>query len=340
MANVRHTTVRMLIVAAAFAWSGAAVAEEGFYAGKSVRIVIPAGPGGVYGLYAQAVGPYLRQHVPGHPDFIPEYMPGGGGIKAANYFANAAPKDGTVIAMPHDSVVITQVLTPAAVKYDVRTFRWIGTVSATSSTIAMWHALPVKTVDDAKKVKSILGATGRGSYMYFVPRLMNALLGTKFEIVTGYKGVADIDLALERGEVQGRAGAWLSWKAAKPDWVRDQKVIQIVQFGYRKTADLPKVPLLVDLAADEEAAQMFRFVSSIGLIGRGFAAPGGTPNAQLGLLRDGLAQTLKDPAFLNDAKKRTVDVDSVPGPEVEAGIAQILATPKEVVDKLRKLIGK
>jgi tripartite-type tricarboxylate transporter receptor subunit TctC len=339
MARRRGASI-LLAMGLALGVTGAAVANDEFYAGKTVRIVIPAGPGGVYGLYAQVVGPYLREHVPGRPDFVPEYMPGGGGIKAANYIANAAPKDGSVIAMPHDSLVVTQVLTPSAVKYDVRSLRWIGTVSATSSTIAVWHTVGARSVDDAKKIKIVLGATGKGSYMYFVPRLMNSLLGTKFEIVSGYKGVADIDLAIERGEVQGRAGAWLSWKAAKPDWVRDGKVIQLVQFGYRKTADLPSVPLLVDLATDEETAGMFRFVSSIGLIGRGFVAPGGVVESRLAMLRDGLAQTLTDRRFLDETKKRGVDVDSVPGPEVEAGIARMLATPKATVDRLRKLIGK
>lgn len=331
-----------IVAAAALALAGVtgARANEPFYAGKTVRVLIPADAGGVYGLYAQVAGPHLRRHVPGNPEIVPQYMPGGGGITAANHLANVAPADGTVLAMPHDSLVLYQMLRPDNVKYDVRRLAWIGTIGGLASTISVWHTSPVKSVADATKTKAILGATGRGSYMYMVPRLMNVLLGTQFEMVTGYKGVAEIDIAMERGEVQGRGGSWLSWKSTRPDWMQGNKIVHLVQIGHRKADDLPDVPLLVDLGRTEEERQMYRFVSSIGVIGRGLVLPGGVPAERVALWREAFAQTIADPAFLADAKARLIDVEPIPGAEVERAIAEVLATPQPVVERLRSLIGQ
>ena len=315
-------------------------ADEPFFAGKTVTIVIPAGPGGIYGLYAQVFAPHLSRHVPGNPNFILQYVPGSGGTKAANYIANAAPRDGTVLATPHSSLAITQVLRPDAVKYDVRRFRWIGTIGGSSNTLSVWRAAGVVTVEQATRKQIVIGATGRNAVSYMAPRLMNAVLGTKFKIVTGYKGVADLDIALERGEIQGRANNWLSWKTGKPDWLRDGKIVHLVQISHHRAPDLRDVPLLVDLASNEADAQMFRFISSIGPIGRGLALPDSVPADRIALLRDAFENTLKDPAFLKDAAARQIEIDPTTGPEVEKEIARVLATPRSVVDKLRRLMAE
>jgi tripartite-type tricarboxylate transporter receptor subunit TctC len=320
--------------------TAAVKAQEAFFAGKTLRVIIPAGPGGVYGFYGQVVAPHLSRYIPGHPQIIMQYMPGGGGLVAANHFANIAPKDGTVLAMPHDSLVLYQILRPKDVKYDVRELRWIGTIGGLTSTISHWRTAPAKTVEATKQAKVILGATGRGSYMYMVPRLMNELLGTKYELVTGYKGTADIDIAMERDEVQGRGGNWLSWKSGKQEWMQSGQIVHVVQIGFRKNPELPGVPLLIDLAKSDRERQMFRFVSSIGLIGRSLALPPKVPTERVDVLRLAFAKMIADPAFLADAKAKNIDIEPIDGAEVERAIAELMTTPKAQTDELRTLIGQ
>ena len=334
---------RALAVAAvlwlACAGQARAQGEAPFLAGKTVSMVIPAGPGGVYGLYGLAVAPYLRKHLPGQPQVVMQYMPGGGGIVAGNYIANVAPTDGTVLAMPHDSLVIFQVLQPEQVRYDARRWQWLGTIGGLSSTLSIWHTAPARTVEDARQQRLVIGATGRGSYMYMAPRLMNELMGTRFELVTGYKGIADIDIAMERGEVQGRGGNWLGWKSAKADWLRDGKIVHLVQIGHAKAADLPGVPLLTDLGRTDTERQMYRFVSSVGLIGRSLALPPATPPERVAVWRRALAAALADAEFIAEARARNIDIEPIAGPDIERAIGEILATPADVVGRLRAILG-
>lgn len=329
-----------VILATILVPTAALAADEAFYAGKTIRVIVPAGPGGVYGLYGQVVAPHFSRHIPGHPQIIMQYMPGGGGLVAANYFANIAPKDGSVLAMPHDSLVLYQILRPKDVKYDVREIRWIGTIGGLTSTISHWHSAPAKTVEDTRAEKVILGATGRGSYMYLVPRLMNELLGTRYEIITGYKGTADIDIVMERNEVQGRGGNWLSWKSGKQEWMKSGKIVHVVQIGFRKSPELPEVPLLIDLGYTDREKRMFRFISSIGLIGRSLALPPKVPNERIVELRAAFDKLLTDPAFLADAKARKIDIEPIEGIEVERAIAEVIATPTALTEELRALLAK
>lgn len=328
-----------VIVAAILAPAAALAADEAFYAGKTIRVIVPAGPGGVYGLYGQVVAPHFSRHIPGQPQIIMQYMPGGGGLVAANHFANVASQDGTTLAMPHDSLVLYQVLRPQNVKYDVREMHWVGTIGGLTSTISHWHSAPAKTVDATKTAKVILGATGRGSYMYMVPKLMNELLGTKYELVTGYKGTADIDIAMERNEVQGRGGNWLSWKSGKQEWMKGGKIVHVVQIGIRKNPELPAIPLLIDLARTDREKQLFRFVSSIGLIGRSLALPPKAPKERISELRAAFAKMIVDPVFRAEAKARSIDIEPIDGAEVERAITEIMNTPGSLTDELRTLLA-
>jgi tripartite-type tricarboxylate transporter receptor subunit TctC len=314
-------------------------AEEPFFAGKTIKVIIPAGPGGVYGLYGQMVAPHLSRLIPGNPQIVMQYMPGGGGIVAANHFANIAPKDGTVLAMPHDSLVIYQILQPKNVRYDVREIRWLGAIGGLTSTISHWHTAPAKSVEETKANKVILGATGRGSYMYMVPRLMNELIGTKYEIITGYKGIADVDIAMERNEVQGRGGNWLSWKSVKQDWIKSGKIAHVVQIGFQKNPELPGVPLLNDLGRTSREKAMFGFVSSIGLIGRSLALPPNTSKERVIELRTAFGRMISDPAFLAEAKTRNIDIEPIEATVVEGAITDLISSSVTVVDELRKILG-
>jgi hypothetical protein len=193
---------------------------------------------------------------------------------------------------------------------------------------------------ETKANKVILGATGRGSYMYMVPRLMNELLGTRYEIITGYKGIADVDIAMERNEVQGRGGNWLSWKSVKQEWIKSGKVVHVVQIGFRKNPELPGVPLLNDLGQTGRDKAMFGFVSSIGLIGRSLALPPNTAKERVVELRTAFGKMMSDQVFLADAKARRIDIEPIEAAEVERAITDLMSSSGMVVDELRKILGE
>ena len=224
---------------------------EDFYKGKNIDLVIGYSPGGGYDLFARLVGQHLGNHIPGKPNIVPRNMPGAGSRTAVAWISNVAPKDGTVIATADQSLSVAQAMGDKALtdmKIDISKLIYIGNPSADNNTTSMWHTSKVKTIEDAMKIRSADGRD-RGSTSSQYPRAMNALLGTKFKIILGYPGGNDINLAMERGEVEGRgSNAWASWKSTRMDWIKDKKVNIIVQIGLNKEPDLPDVPLLMDLA--------------------------------------------------------------------------------------------
>jgi hypothetical protein len=204
----------------------------------------------------------------------------------------------------------------------------------------MWHTSKVKTIEDAMKYEAPMGATG-GSTSSQYPRAMNALLGTKFKIILGYPGGNDINLAMERGEVEGRgSNAWASWKSTRMDWIRDKKVNIIVQIGLKKEPDLPDVPLLIDLAKNEEDKAVLRLLSAPTTIGRPIFTSPGVPEERVKALRAAFDATMKDPEFLADAKRSGFDINPVSGEEMQKIVADIVATPKVIADRLQSIIGE
>jgi hypothetical protein len=224
-------------------------------------------------------------------------------------------------------------------KIDTSKLIYIGNPSADNNTTSMWHTSKVKTIEDAMKYEAPMGATG-GSTSSQYPRAMNALLGTKFKIILGYPGGNDINLAMERGEVEGRgSNAWASWKSTRMDWIKDKKINIIVQIGLTKAPDLPDVPLMMDLAKNPEDKAVLKLLSASTTIGRPLFTSPGVPEERVKALRAAFDATMKDPEFLADAQKRGFDINPVSGEELQKIVADIVATPKPIADRLQSIIG-
>ena len=331
-----------MLVAAGLNPASAQKSVEDFYKGKNVDLVIGYSPGGGYDLYARLVGQHLGKHIPGNPNIIPRNMPGAGSRTAVAWISNVAPKDGTALATADQSLSVAQAMGDKALtdmKIDTSKLIYIGNPSADNNTTSMWHTSKVKSIEDAMKYEAPMGATG-GSTSSQYPRAMNALLGTKFKIILGYPGGNDINLAMERGEVEGRgSNAWASWKSTRMDWITDKKINIIVQIGLTKAPDLPNVPLMMDLAKNPEDKAVLKLLSASTTIGRPLFTSPGVPEERVKALRAAFDATMKDPEFLADAQKRGFDINPVPGEELQRIVADIVATPKPIADRLQSIIG-
>jgi len=257
-----------------------------------------------------------------------------------NYVYNVAPKDGTVLATADQSLAVQQAMGDKKLTVDTQKFIYIGNPAEENNTTATWHTSGVKTVEDAKVKEITMGATG-GSTSSQYPKAMNALIGTKFKIIIGYPGGNDINLAMERGEVHGRgSNSWMGWKATRPEWLRDKKINILVQIGLKKDADMPDVPLLMDLAKNEEDRAVLKLLSASPAVGRPIFTTPGVPAERVKALRDAFDRIVKDPAFLEQAKKEHFDISPVSGEEMQKIVAEIVATPAPVAKRLFDIIGE
>jgi tripartite-type tricarboxylate transporter receptor subunit TctC len=309
-----------------------------FYKGKVIHLLIATGIGDSYDFYGRIIARHISKYISGSPTVTPENLPGASGFRAANHLYNVAPKDGTAIATFNNAIAFYQALGQPGIQFKAEEFSWIGAIPQDTAVVAVWHTTGVKTIDDAKKTEVIMGATGAFGTMAGYPALLNSTLGTKFKIVTGYDGGGAIQLALERGEVTGRGNAtWTIYRSSKPDWVKDNKIIPIVQIGLRKDLDLPNVPLLTELASNDEQRRMFEFVSSTVGLGQPFAAPPGIPQDRLAALRSAFEKTLGDREFREDASKLDIQVELNPmtGLEVTNLVRRTIDTPPALAEKTR-----
>ncbi len=316
-----------------------AQAPADFYKGKNLDMVIGFSVGGGYDIYARTVARYMGDHIPGKPRIVPKNMTGAGSRVAANYVYNVAPKDGTVLATVDQSMPLEQAVGDAGITIDTRKFTWIGNPIVDNNTLVTWHTSPVKNVADAQKMEIAIGATGFNTSAQY-PQVMNSLVGTKFKIIMGYPGGNEVNLAMENGEVAGRgSNSWASWKASKPDWVRDKKMNILVQIGLTKTPDLPDVPLLIDLAKTEDDRLALRLVSAPPSVGRPIFSTPNVPDDRTKALRDAFDATMKDQAFLEEAKKSGLDINPIGGAELQKVVSDIIDTPKPVRDRLASILS-
>jgi tripartite-type tricarboxylate transporter receptor subunit TctC len=330
---VFHSAVMLLPI-----WFSAAPAlgDEVFFKGRELKLIVGTGAGGGYDTYARLVARYLPKHMPGNPTVVVQTMPGASGVKAVNYLYSAAPKDGSIIATFNNSMAVYQALGQPGIQFKCEELSWIGSLSEVVNTIAVWHTTGARTIEDAKHKEIIMGATGAGGTMAGYPALLNGTVGTKFKIVTGYEGGNQVDMAMERGEVQGRgSNPWASYKAVRPDWVRDGKIVPLVQVGMTRDPDLPNVPRLVDLATSDEQRRMFEFVSTDVAMERPYAGPPGMPADRLQSYRRGFEQMVKDPEFLTTAEKQDMDINLHTGEQVQKMVERTTSTPPEIVTKVK-----
>jgi tripartite-type tricarboxylate transporter receptor subunit TctC len=333
-----------MLFAAALIGSAAAPAQAQsvaeFYRGKTIAYILAVPDGASWGLYARTFIEHLRNHLPGNPNIILQVMPGGGGVAASNYIYNVATRDGTVIGTPLSTAMVFAATDPKEVMYDPRKFGWIGSLAVVQDIISVWHTAPTPTLDQAKRIPWIMGATGKGSNSFQDIALANNLLGTKFKSVRGYKGGAEIDIAIERGEVNGRATTWETWPAAHPGWLREKKIVHLVQLGPRKLPEIgDEVPLFRDLVKDPQQRSIVDFVGLSLAMGRSVYAPPGVPTDRLAALRKALVETVNDPDYIAAAKRLSLDTATwQPGAAVEKLVNDAFSLPPALVEKAKAAI--
>ena len=306
-----------------------------FYRGKTINVYIGVGAGGEYDIQARLVARHIGKHIPGNPSVIPQNMTGAGGLKMINFLYGVAPKDGTAIGMIANQFPALQVIGASGVQFDAAKMQWLGSIAPAVETMAVWHTTGVKTIDDVRKREVVAGASTRGAITFTYPAVMNELLGTKFKIVTGYTGGNEINIAMERGEVEARNNTWSSWKATKPHWIKEKKLVIVAQAGPR-APDLD-APSIEELGKTPEDRQLIELAVSGTQFGRPFAT-NAAPADRVVALRAAFDATMKDPEFLAEAKQLGFEVDPVSGVKMQQTVEKVLATPKAVAARAKGLL--
>ncbi len=328
-----------LCVGLLLAGAGPATAQSAaeFYKGKTVNILIGVGVGGEYDLHARLTGRFIGRHIPGNPAIVPQNMTGAGGIKMANYLYSVAAKDGTNIGMLSNTLPMLQATDAPGLQLDAAKFNWIGSISPTVETIAVWHTAGVKSVEDARKQEIVVGASGKGAITHTFPVAMNELLGTKFKVVVGYEGGNAINLAIERGEVQGRNNTWSSWKVTKADWLRDKK-IDILAYAGPKPMDLPGVPSLSELAKSDDDRKVLNLITSGTEFGRPLALTPDVPTDRVKAMRDAFEATMKDKDFMAEAAKLNIEIEPVKGEYLQGLARELVDLPKALAMRAKAIV--
>ncbi len=308
---------------------------------RPVVIYVAGTAGGGIDLFARLVARHLGRHIPGNPAVTVQVMPGAGGIRAAYHLSHAAPRDGTVLATFAGGPVIEPLIAARNPGYDTSQFTWIGAITKDVGLCLSWGPSRFKTIDDLRKQEMIVTGTGAGSETDTWPLILNDLLGTKIKVVTGYLGTRESILAIERGEADGRCTITLSaLKTAKPDWLRDKKVNLLLQMGPERASEFADVPLLFDFLTREEDRQMITLLVAPTAMARPFAAPPGLPPGKAMILRRAFDATMKDPEFVAEAGKMQADVSPTTGEEVQNIVARMYATPRPVIERVKKYFAQ
>lgn len=320
-------------------------AQPAFFEGKTIRIIVGLPAGDAYDLYPRMLANYMGKYIPGNPAIMVQNMPGASSMIAANYVANVAKADGLTLAATLPSLYFDQLLGRKEVKFDWRKYGWVGSFEASNNLMYMRSDTPFKTIHDVTKasVPPKCGSTGTGSPSYFLAKLLNEAIGTKFEIVTGYQGGQEIDLAVEKGEVVCRGFTVTTFFAREPfhTWRKKNFVRVLFQTGKKRDARLPDTPTVNELMDEYKTPEAIRRLSQLALatgeFGRPIMATPGTPADRVRILREAFAKTLKDPELLAEAAKKRLEIDPATGDELEALAKEVISVNKDTVERLRKL---
>jgi tripartite-type tricarboxylate transporter receptor subunit TctC len=332
----------LLVVAAWLAdWPAGASAQtvEAFYRSKPITMLIGSAAGGGYDIYGRVLARHLSRHIPGNPNIIVKNMPAAAGLAAASALYATADKDGSVIAAFTNGAAMDPLFGNPGARYDVRNFNWLGSIGKLENVCATWHASPVTTIAAAQAREVIVAGAGATSNTAIVPKVLNALIGTRFKVIAGYDAGTGLTLALERGEAEGICGlSWSTIKVSRPHWIRDKLLNVIVQMGLTKLRELPDVPSALDLVGDPESRQVMELILIRQEAGRPFAAPPGVPLDRLAALRRAFEATLADPEFRADADKAQLEIEPLTAAEIEALLAKAYAAPRTIVQKAAALV--
>lgn len=316
---------------------GAASADSvsDFYKGKTITFYSGGSAGGGFSAVARLVAKHMAARVPGQPNIIVEARAGAGGAKMMSYMANAAPRDGTALGAALPIAVNAPLL--RKVKFNPAKFQWLGSTTAMTEVSTVWHTAPATTLEDAKKTEVIMATSSKLSSAYLIPAFMNAVIGTKFKIVPGYRGAGPMNKAMESGEVHGRGSFYNSYVTTKGDWLREKKIIQLVQVGPGEK-ELAGVPNMRDLVTTDDQRRMVDFMEAPAYVGHGFFAPEGVPADRVAALKKAFVETVSDPAFRKEAKERRMIVNPVSAEKIQEVINRAMATPEPLLAKFRDMV--
>ena len=307
---------------------------------KPVTIYVAGTAGGGIDLLARALARHMGKYLPGSPNMVVQDMPGAGGIRAAHFLAEAAPRDGTAIGTFAGGPVIEPLIGARNPGYDMSKFTWVGAVSKDVGVCLSYGTTPFKTVEDLRDKEMIVAGTGAGSDSDTYPIILNEVLKTRIKLITGYLGTKETIMAIENGEAHGRCSvAYSALKMARPDWLRDKKINVIMQFGLEKSRELPEVPLVLDLVKNPEDRQLMELLMGTMAVARPFMAPPGVPEGRATALRRAFDKTMLDPGFLAEAQQLQLDVEPTTGEEAQKVVQSMYATPRAVVERAKKLLS-
>ena len=317
----------------------AADAIADFYSKNPISIFVASGPGGGFDAYARVLALHLRRHVPGSPNIIIRNMPGATGLVAMNYIYNSGPKDGSAIIASFNTAILAPLFGDQNAKFDPREMDWLGSIGKQTGACLTWRTAPIKSLADAQRVETLVGATGEGAAPVMFPKLLNAMIGTKFKVITGYS-TPGLRLAVENQEIHGICGiAWETHMASVPNWILDKKVEFIAQLGLSKSVNMPGVPMAIDLIQNAEDKEIYQLLAIQEEFGRPFLAPPKTDPERLSVLQGAFAETLKDPAYQADAQRAGQFIDPLTPSEARALVNQAYAAPKAILKRAAEYSG-
>jgi tripartite-type tricarboxylate transporter receptor subunit TctC len=314
---------------------------EEFYKGKSINLAIGFSAGGGYDLYARHLARHMSRHIPGNPIIVPQNMAGAGSLRVANFLTTAAPKDGTVFGTFTRTVGVINPLLDVGASFDARRFSWIGSVTEDVSLCITWHTTGVRTWQDFITKPTTLGSDGANSEPDIFARLHKNVFDAPIRVVAGYPGTNEITLAMERGEVDGLCSlSWSTIKTRHAQWLNDKKINLISQASYKKSPELADVPLVMEQTNDKEKQQILKLFMITQEMGRPFAAPPGIPADRKAALAAAFDATMQDPDYLAEARKLELDINPVSGRTIDDLLAEVYATPREVLKKASEAATK
>lgn len=322
--------------------AGAAQAQsvEQFYKGKTISMLVGSSAGGGYDTYARLVSRHLGRFIPGHPSFVIQNIPGGGGLQVTNNLYNVAPKDGTAMGTIQRGLLTTPLLESRniQVRYDPRRFNWLGSLNTETGLVVAWHTTPHRTFEDLQKHELIVASSSPSTE--FLPLFLNNVFKTRLKMVAGYKGSTEAYLALERGEVNGRVSTgWAGDKEVLQPWLDAGKVRLLVALSVKKSQTFPDLPLIMDYARDESERQVMELILASQVWGRPFVMPPGVPQDRLAAVQTAFDTMVRDPEFLEEAGKLRMDLEIITAQEMRELLERVYATPPEIVERARQAIS-
>lgn len=341
------TTLHRPVLAGAVALSAllasgwaAAQAPAEFYKGKQLTFIVGASTGGGYDAQARLLARHFSKHMPGNPSIVVQNLPAAGSLQAANNLYNISPKDGSTFGMVQRGMLTATLTNPTGVRFDIAKFNWIGNMASETAVVVAWADSPIKTTEDLFTKEMIVGGTGPTIDTETTPRLLNALIGTKFKIISGYPGTTEVTLAMERGEVMGLGDwSWSNVKSRRGDYLRDKKIHILMQSALQKEPDLPDVPLALDYVKNPEDRQIMELIMAQKTVARPLVAPPDVPKDRIAALRTAFMATGKDADFIQDSEKSKLDIGLTSGEELDKVVARIVKTPPALAERLSAAIA-